>query len=110
MQTLAHFYESLFPWVAFSPIIVVIVAVNVTVRMSKYKWIGHTLTYAALVLTLPIYVFILGIMDPTTIEYPGPGDGFVFLLYLFFLVPAILLYSAYAWVTRRKSRVVRPAS
>jgi hypothetical protein len=110
MQKLAYFYFALSSWLPLAPIVIVIVAVNVAGRMSKYKWLAHVATYAVLLFIYPIYIRIGGILDPTTIEYPGPGDGFGALLYLFFLVPSLLLYSACAWVSRRgKSQTVGSA-
>jgi hypothetical protein len=104
MQTLTSFYFSFSGWVPFAPILIVGVAILVTLRMSKHKWIVHALTFAALFLTLPVYIWIGGVLDPTSIENPGPGDGFVVLLYFLALVPMAIGYAIYAWLTRRPSR------
>jgi hypothetical protein len=106
METLTRFYSSLAAWIGFTPIFIVGVAIFVTIRMSRYKWIVHVLTFSALLLTLPVYIWIRGILDPTTIEYPGPGEGFIVLIYLFYSVPMIVAYATYAWLTRRKSQMV----
>jgi hypothetical protein len=106
METLIHFYLSIFLWVAFAPIIIVFSAIFVTLKMSKHKWITHLLTFTALLLTMPVYIWIGGILDPSTIEYQGPGDGFVVLFYYFNSLPAVIIYATYAWLTRRRSRVV----
>jgi hypothetical protein len=99
---MTRFYLSLFPWIPFAPIFIMIVAVFVSARMSMHRWAIHIGAFAALFLTLPLYIWTCALLDPTTIEYPGPGDGFVVLLYLFFLVPMTIGYSAYVWLGRRK--------
>jgi hypothetical protein len=106
METLIHFYLSLFGWVAFAPIFIISVAIFVTLRMSKHKWIVHLLTFAAFLFTMPVYIWIGGILDPSTIEGPGPGDGFVVLFYYFNSLLMAIFYAGYAWVNRRRSRVI----
>jgi hypothetical protein len=106
METLIHFYLSLFVWVAFAPIIIMFLAIFVTLKISTHKWIIHALTFAAFLFTMPVYIWIGGILDPSTIEGPGPGDGFVVLLYYFNSLWTAIFYATYAWLTRRRSRVV----
>ncbi len=106
MDALRRFYFSLGAWIPFAPLAILIAAIPITVRMSRHRWLGHVLALAAMLLALPAYFLIAGILDPTMIAYPGPGDGFVVLLYGFFLVPAFLLYAAYAWVTRKRELAV----
>jgi hypothetical protein len=104
MHTLIH--TAAFGWIAFAPFAIVGVAGFVVWRMSRRRWVIHLLTFACLLLALPIYVKGLGILDPSMISYPGPGDGFVVLLYLVNLVPAVIGYSIYALVTCRRSLAV----
>jgi len=106
MEALIHFYLSLFVWVAFAPIIIIGAAIFVTLRMSKHKWVIHVLTFAAFLFTMPVYIWIGGILDPSTIEGPGPGDGFVVLLYYFNSLLTAIFYACYAWANRRRSCVV----
>jgi len=53
-----------------------------------------------MILALPIYVYFQGVLDPTTILYPAPGDGFVALFYLVILLPTALVYSVFSFFTR----------
>jgi hypothetical protein len=103
MDAVRRFYFDLGPWIALAPIVILIAGVGGTLRMSRHRWLGHVVTAAGMLLTLPAYVWIGGVLDPTTIDYPGPGDGFLVLLYGFFLMLALSLYAAYAWVTRRRA-------
>ncbi|HUI97649.1 MAG TPA: hypothetical protein VLX44_17975 [Xanthobacteraceae bacterium] len=104
MATVTRFYSALFPWVGFAPIVIVLTAILTTLRVSRHRWIAHVLTVITLLVALPLCIWIQGILDPTTIAYPGPGDGFVLFLYLYCLGPAVLIYSGYAWLSRRKAR------
>jgi hypothetical protein len=109
MNALTYYYFSLGSLIIiFAPLIIMIAAIAATLHMSKRRWVVHLLTFAAMLVALPIYFRIGGILDPTTIDYPGPGEGFLVLLYGFFLVPAVLLYAAYAWVTRKRRRPPPP--
>lgn len=51
-----------------------------------------------MLVALPAFIYLNGIVDPTTVERPGPGDGFVVLLYFLVMVLAGLGYSILAWV------------
>lgn len=53
-----------------------------------------------MLLALPLYLQFEFLLDPTTIQYPGPGDGFIVLLYLLILVPTIVGYSVFCYVSR----------
>jgi hypothetical protein len=110
MAAFTRTYLSLFPWLAFAPVVIATAAILMTLRISRHRWIAHVIAFVALLTALPAYLWIQGILDPTTIDYPGPGDGLVVLLYLFCLVPAILAYSGYAWLTRRKPPHLRVQS
>jgi hypothetical protein len=100
---MSRLFFALSSWVLFAPIFIAIVAGVVTIQMLRYKWIVHTLAFAAFFFTFPVYHFIEGILDPTIIEYPGPGEGFGLLFYVINLVPTLIIYSVFAWFTRSKS-------
>jgi hypothetical protein len=108
MQTLIHYYFAIGPYVVASPLFIPIIPGLIAQRMSKYKWIVHIATFAALLSTYVLYVRIGEILEPTSIGNPGNGLGL--LLYLYFLVPAIRLYSLYAWLTRTGSQAARQLS
>jgi uncharacterized membrane protein YjjB (DUF3815 family) len=103
MHTTARLYLALFPFLPFAPFAVAIVAGCIAAQMSKRKWIVHSFAVAPLFLAFPSYILTQGIIEPTTIQYPGPGDGLVLLLYVINLLPTLLIYSTYAWFTRSKS-------
>src|SRR6185295_12761385 len=98
MDALTKFYLALFLWMPLSPILILAVAVVVTLRMRRWKWIVHILAVVAMLLSMPLYLIGGGILDPTTIEYPGPGDGIAVLLWLVFLVGSMLGYAIYVFV------------
>ena len=52
-------------------------------------------------IALPVYLRIQALLDPTTVLYPGPGDGFVVLIYLLLLVPSVIGYAIFCYVSRR---------
>jgi hypothetical protein len=104
MQTFTRSYFSLGPFIIFLPLLVVALAIFATLQMSKYKWVVHALAFAFIFFALPLYVWIGAILDPTIIEYPGPGDGFVYLLYAFVAVLTMIGYAVYAWLARTKSQ------
>jgi hypothetical protein len=49
-------------------------------------------------------VYFQGIVDPTTIQNPEPGDGLDVLLYLPEMVLSIRIYAVVAIATRRTNR------
>jgi hypothetical protein len=98
MSALAKLH-ALLPWAIFSPFIVVVVAVIATQLIKRGRWIVHILAFVAMVLLMPVYLHIQAVLDPTSIDYPGPGDGFGLLLWLYCLVPSIIFYAGYACVT-----------
>jgi hypothetical protein len=109
MQKLIYFYFALAPFTCFAPILILIVAMLIVGRMSKYKWLAHVFTLAAMFFTFPVFVVIGWILDPTLFVDPAPGGGFFLLFYLVSLLFAVLIYSSFAWVTRHKSKAVESA-
>jgi hypothetical protein len=105
MVGFTRIYVSLGPLVAFSPILIAIAGGLITRGLARHRWMAHSLTLVALVALYPLYFWIEVILDPTTL--PGPCGGGEMLLYVFSLVPAIVAYSAYAWLTRRGDRDIQ---
>ncbi|NGX94377.1 MAG: hypothetical protein G4V63_03800 [Candidatus Afipia apatlaquensis] len=62
------------------PILLAALGVVVSSRVSSGQWIVHSLVLAAMALMLPAALYLQGVIDPTTVEYPGPGDGFMVFL------------------------------
>lgn len=57
-----------------------------------------------MLLVLPAVTYFQNVIDPTTVEYPGPGDGFLIFLYVIVMIASALYYAAFAWVTYRKQK------
>lgn len=102
MRTFESVYLSLWLWVPLAPLATLVVGIGATFRMSRYRWIAHVLVFAVMLLALPIYLWGRGIVDPTSIEHPGPGDGFGVLLYILFAVLSMISYAVYAVLCRSK--------
>jgi hypothetical protein len=85
-----------------APVAISILAGITSLQFSRRRWIVHTFAFAAMVFTPPIYLRIQSLLDPTTVLYPGPGDGFVLLLYLFLLIPSLAGYSMFCYANRRR--------
>ena len=98
-----RFYHSLFGFMPFATPVLAILGCILSLQLSRRRWVVHTVTLIAMLLALPIYLHVLGALEPTTIEYPGPGDGFVVMLYMMILLPTALVYSAFAFFTRKTS-------
>lgn len=89
-------------WLA--PILLAAIGGVLSSRLSSGRWIVHSCVFAAMLLVLPAALYFQGVIDPTTVEYAGPGDGFVILLYLIMLIGSAFYYGAFAWVTYRKRK------
>ena len=61
----------------------------------------HVFVLAMMLLAPFAAIYLQGIIDPTTIQNPGPGDGFVLLLYLPELILSAAAYLIFACATRR---------
>ncbi len=99
-------FESLIqPFVAliFAPVVVVCLAIFVTSRISKHKLAVHILTLVVLLLTMPLYLLIVGIVEPTTIEFPGQTDRNTLLVYSVFTAPPLIAYAVHIWTMREIS-------
>jgi hypothetical protein len=108
MQTLIHYYWAC-SWLVFCVPVIIPVGVGVVAaRMPRYKWGAHVATYVALIAAYPLYVKIGNQLDPTSIGNPGLGLGLM--LYGYVLLPALLLYSIFAWFIRTKPDRARRAA
>jgi hypothetical protein len=94
--------------VPFAPPVLAILGGIASLQLTRRRWIVHTITLVAMILALPIYIYFLGVLEPTSIQYPGPGDGFVALLYLVILLPTTLVYSVFSFFTRTRPGQTRP--
>jgi hypothetical protein len=102
MNALTYYFQLGGLIIILAPLIIMVAGILITLRMSKRRWVVHLLTFVAMLVALPIYIKVGGILDPSTIEYPGPADGFLVLLYGGLLIPALVVYAGYAWLTRKR--------
>lgn len=97
---MAKLYVHIMPGlVLVAPIVIIALGVVVSMHLSWGRWIIHLLVFAALVCA-PLAAFrIEWWADPTTILYPGPGEGFLVILYLVLMIPLALGYAVFALVS-----------
>jgi hypothetical protein len=88
----------------FAPLWIATLGTLVHVRLSRRRWIVHLAVLAAMLLAPISAVYLQGIVDPTTIQNPGPGDGLALLLYLPEMVLSFLIYALIAIAIRRASK------
>jgi hypothetical protein len=74
------------------PPLVAVCGALLALRLRWTKWLVHFVVIATILVAPLFAVYIEGILDPTTVEYPGPGDGLVLLVYLFTAVPSLFGY------------------
>jgi hypothetical protein len=103
-----RFYQGLFGFLPFAPPILAVLGGITSLQLPRRRWIVHTITFVAMVLALPVYIHFLGVLEPTSIQYPGPGDGFVVLLYLVILLLTALVYSVFSFFTRARLDQTKP--
>jgi hypothetical protein len=78
-----------------SPVFIGAIGIVVTQLMKRHKWPIHILACTAMIASMPLYQHISGILDPTLIEGPGPGDHLVVGMWVDVLVVSLILYAAY---------------
>jgi hypothetical protein len=78
------------------PVLIVVTSAMATRRMSGYRWVVHVLTFVGVFLTLPVFIWLGAVLDPTSLELPGPMDGFVYLVCLLVAIASIIGYAVYA--------------
>jgi hypothetical protein len=89
---------TLFTMLMIFPPLVAVCGALLALRLRWTKWLVHFVVIAA-VLVAPFFtVYIEALFDPTTLQYPGPGDGLAVLFYSFTAVPSLLGYLAFAIV------------
>lgn len=77
--------------IIFPPLLAVCGA-HLALRLRRTKWLVHFVVIATILVAPLVAVSIEGILDPTTVEYPGPGEGLLLLVYLFTAGPSLLGY------------------
>jgi hypothetical protein len=98
LQPVARLFAILWGWIWIIPIFVSIVGGVLALRAQRRRWIIHMCVFGCMLSALPAFIFLNGIIDPTTVEGPGPGDAFVALFYLLVMVLVGLGYSIFAGV------------
>jgi hypothetical protein len=86
-------------WLA--PIWLAVLGATISLRLSRRRWILHVSVLAMMLIAPFAAIYLQGIIDPTTIQNPGPGDGFVLLLYLPELILSAVVYLIFVFATRR---------
>lgn len=95
-------YNALFVFVPFAPVLIAVSAGALSLRLPRRRRMVHTAALIGMLIALPIYLRVQAQLDPTTVLYPGPGDGFILLIYLWLLIPSVIGYAIFCWVTRRR--------
>ena len=93
---MARLFQSMMGLVWLAPIVIALIGVQVAYQMQGRRWPVHVCVFGSLLATLPAAIYLQGIIDPTTVEAPGPGDGFAVLAYLILMVPIGIGYSIFA--------------
>ena len=93
MSSLASTYFSLQPALLFLPFLIVVIAMVAVRRMRTRKWIAHALAFSAMFLAVPVYVEIGAILDPYSVELPGPLDGLFYLVCMCIAVLTMIGYT-----------------
>jgi hypothetical protein len=90
----------------FAPVWTATLGTVIHMRMSRRRWIVHVAVLVVMPLAPLLALYLQGIVDPTTIQNPGPGDGFALLLYVPEMVLSFLIYAVVAVVIRMGNRQV----
>ncbi|MBO0754698.1 MAG: hypothetical protein J2P54_02475 [Bradyrhizobiaceae bacterium] len=80
------------PLLMIFPPLVAVCGALLALRLRWTKWLVHVVVIAAILIAPLFAVYIEAIIDPTAVEYPGPGEGLLLLVYLFTAVPSLLGY------------------
>jgi hypothetical protein len=100
---MARLFQKMMGLVWLAPIVIALIGVQIASQMQGRRWPVHVGVFGSLLATLPAAVYLQGIIDPTTVEAPGPGDGFAVLAYFILMVPISISYSIFAWALSRKA-------
>lgn len=101
---MAKLFGLLLALIWFAPVWIATLGIVIQMRMSRRRWIVHIAVLVAMLFAPISAVYLQGIVDPTTIQNPGPGDGLAILLYLPEMTLSFLIYAAVATASRRTSR------
>ena len=96
LQPVERLFSVIWGWIWLIPILVTLVGGVLAQRAQGRRWIIHMCVFGCMLVALPAFIYLNGIVDPTTVESPGPGDAFVVLFYLLVMVLAGLGYSVFA--------------
>jgi len=81
------------------PVMVAVLGGLLSIRVSRGRWIIHSLTFLGMLMVPFAYVRIESYVDPTSIDYPGPGEGLIIFPYLFMLLLAAASYAVFCFVS-----------
>lgn len=90
----------------FSPLVLAILGVVISSRLSRGRWIVHTIVLVAMVLALPTYVYLLRVFEPA--RFSEPSDAFLPMIYVLILLPTFPLYAIFAFVIRVRPGQTKP--
>jgi hypothetical protein len=80
------------PLLMIFPPLVAVCGALLALRLHWTKWLVHFGVLVGILIAPLLSVYIENSVDPTTVEYPGPGEGLLLLAYLFTAVPSLLAY------------------
>jgi hypothetical protein len=84
-----------FLMLVFFPPLVAVCGAFLAFRLHWTRWLVHFVVITSVPVAPIFFVFIEGIVDPTTVDYPGPGEGLALLFYLLTAIPSLLGYLAF---------------
>jgi hypothetical protein len=92
-MTITHFTMLMIPpLLMISPPLIAVCGALLALRLHWTKWLIHFGVIAGILVAPLLSVYIENTVDPTTVEYPGPGDGLLLLAYPFTAAPSLLGY------------------
>jgi hypothetical protein len=80
-------------WIWAAPFLIGVLGLFSASFASRRRWPIHV-GVAVIALSFPLFIDALRSDGGP----PGPGDGFVLMLYLLTLLPSVVMYGAFAWV------------
>lgn len=105
---MSKLYSFLWPWTWLWPIVVCGLAAPLARRLTRGRWPLHVTVVLLMLAGIPSSIYLQGLADPTTIDGPGPGDGFVVLVHVFTLIVSLVLYLLAAWLIRSNKQLRGP--
>lgn len=95
-------YLDLFGFLPFAPPVLAALGALASLQFSRRRWIVHTITLVAMASVLPVYIHFLGVLERSSLQYPGPGDAFIWMLYMIVLLPTVLVYWLFSHLMRKR--------